>query len=139
MIQNTHEVIVKFKDDGVEQQCFIAIGNADGVDTATDETIFFYCETEDDFRKMFLGFNGEDFRILREVNSKDPNVYSWWRLGCSAVLTKSELDRLNDGDSDLLVELFKAGRFTLDGESYIPGDCDCLGEKLYNDEVTVNV
>lgn len=50
-------------------------------------------------------------------------VKTWWRLGCSADLSEAEIDRLQDGDATLLKQLFADGRFTLDGESYVPDGC----------------
>ena len=69
----------------------------------------------------------------KPVETEDPIVETWWRLGCTAQLRKSELKRLSEGDGDLLKELFASGRFVLDGESYIPDNEDCIDPDIAAD------
>jgi hypothetical protein len=51
----------------------------------------------------------------------------WVRLGCTLKLSPEEIEKAFSSDPDQLAEVItaavSAGRFRLDGESYIPEDC----------------
>lgn len=53
---------VRFKEDGVIQESKIAIGAS--YIAECDDEIFFYCENESDYDKLWRDDNGEDFLIL---------------------------------------------------------------------------
>lgn len=58
-------VEIRWKDDGSTEVVPVAVGM--DPDNPDDDNIFFYCDTEDDFRRLFDEGNGEDFVALQEV------------------------------------------------------------------------
>ena len=134
MIQRTVKCLIEYRSHdkvGQKEEVVIAIGNDHGVSSEDEieQGIFKYAKDDAEFRNWFTYRNSNDFVILRTLED-DPMVYSWWRLGCSAPLRKSELKRLAEGDSELLAYLVASGRFMLDGESYIPDNGDCIDPEI---------
>lgn len=154
MISKIHTVEIDFdsSEDGLStMEVKIAIGNYHGIAKADVEKMGIHTYVKDDaaYRRLFMRGNGKGWYIRRELSVYDVWTHTttkgkdyrltWWRLGCSAVLTQSELDAMRSGDDDTLQRLFREGRFILDGESYIPEDCeDCGGGGSYG-SLTVNV
>lgn len=64
-----HNVIVRFKDSDEEEEQCIAIGTYDEktVSEEEDNTIFFYAENKNVYKKLFNEDNGEDFVVVKEI------------------------------------------------------------------------
>lgn len=63
---NIRNCTVKFKDEEREYNFNIAIGQ--GIYTR-DDRVFYVCENEQDFERLFSQDNGEDFYIMRDNSS----------------------------------------------------------------------
>ena len=66
--------------------------------------------------------------MSRGRTSSSPRcVFMWMRLGVTLNVTDSEREALLDGDEDTLLKVLKEHRFSVDGNSYIPG---CVAEEF---------
>lgn len=62
------ECEIQYKDDGEPETVNIAMYGDDG---ESDDDIFFYCDSVNDFRALLKDDNGEDFVVIGFDNGKD--------------------------------------------------------------------
>ena len=73
--------------------------------------------------------NPDDYEEqIRQVEEAERKYFSthkklWVRLGVNLIGTDTEIDKLMNGNSDMLRHIVDRGTFVLTGESYIPADC----------------
>ncbi len=150
---DTGEVIeceIRWKDTGEAETVNIAMYDDDGI---SDDDVFYYCTSVNDFRALLKDDNGEDFVVVGFDNGKAGGRWSktyaiGFRLYATVRLTERELLDVLGGDCSSIQTQIDNGKITLgDGDSYIPGtwlvDDDELPKSVHDahngDDVDINL
>ena len=92
-----------------------------------DEKAF---RTEAEYNAYVAGVNDADgwtdYRIIRHKDEPEDTDTSheeavWLRLGVTVQGRREEIEKILEGDTDTLRKLLEAGRYEINGETYIPG------------------
>ena len=62
------DVTIKFKDSGETQDVTVSLFPQESQNSANDDEIFFYFNSQSDFINNRLGEDGEDFQIIKVHN-----------------------------------------------------------------------
>ena len=92
-----------------------------------DEKAF---RTEAEYNAYVAGVNDADgwtdYRIIRHKDEPEDTDTAhgeavWLRLGVTVQGSREEIEKILEGDTETLRELLEAGRYEINGETYIPG------------------
>jgi len=104
-------------------------GEGDWLEEQYHRTLYYAKDYDDTFSECD---EEEQEESTRDLPEKPETFLLWARVGVSMRVTREEAEKILDGDGcETIEKIFREGRATMDGDSYIPGPAiDDLNEEM---------